>query len=218
MKREYHKWIARNEKPEEKRELTRKEKWNNWWHYHKWHVVIAAAAVLLVVYAVADIIENRQNQPDYQVAYIGSVTLPSETAASLETALAELGQDLNGNGKVQVQLNQYVMAENEVDYTTNYTSQVRLMADMNSCDSYFYLMEDPEAVQEGYKLLESTASGQLWVAWTDCPVLTGLELDGYTDLLSGLYIGRRVISESNDFKYLEGCEALWKKLTAGAEK
>ena len=41
MASEYHKWIARNEKPEEKRQLTKEEKWKNWWYYHKWHVVIA---------------------------------------------------------------------------------------------------------------------------------------------------------------------------------
>ena len=53
MAGEYYRWLARNEKPEEKRELTPKEKRKNWWHYNKWYVLlgILAATGLIVKHA-----------------------------------------------------------------------------------------------------------------------------------------------------------------------
>ena len=36
MAGEYVRWLARNEKPREKRELSPEEKRRNWWAYHKW--------------------------------------------------------------------------------------------------------------------------------------------------------------------------------------
>ena len=48
MAGEYVRWLARNEKPREKRELTPEEKRRNWWDYHKWHVVLAILCAVLL--------------------------------------------------------------------------------------------------------------------------------------------------------------------------
>ena len=41
-------------KPDEPRQLTRKEKAANWWYYHRLHVGIAAAVLAVVVWLAAD--------------------------------------------------------------------------------------------------------------------------------------------------------------------
>ena len=97
MASEYLKWLARDEKPEPKRELTPKEKRKNWWHYHKWYVAVCVLAVLFVAAMAWDIIANRSQEPDYQVAHVGSTYLPDETVMALQNALADLGEDLNGD-------------------------------------------------------------------------------------------------------------------------
>lgn len=239
MASEYLKWLARDVKPEEKRELTRKEKWKNWWYYHKWHVVIGLVALLFVIGFIRDVISNRNNQPDYQVAYIGSVSLPDDTAAALESALAQLGEDLNGDGQVLVNVNQYTFDYDSMDYSSVIAGSTLLMADMSNNDSFFFLMEDPEDFQAQYQVLsysdgtfpeedEEVTEG-LWYSWSDCPTLTGLDLGSYTldytmeeitgdsqELLSTLYIGRRGFDSTSAFEYLDGCNALWQKLTENA--
>lgn len=216
MASEYLQWLARNEKPEEKRELTPKEKWKNWWHYHKWHVVIVLAAVLFVAALIRDVVRNINNEPDYQLAYIGTVSLPDETVAALEEALAELGEDRTGDGRVLVQVNQYLVD----DKVMGYAAQVQLWADAENCDSFVFLMEDPVQVQEKYEILAypdgtapeegSTPSEDLWYSWAECPVLMERQPE-----LSELYVARRVVRKDSD--KLEGDVAFWETLTAGAE-
>ena len=240
MAGEYYKWLARDVKPEEKRELTREEKIKNWWYYHKWHLLIAAVVAFVVLDIAGDILSDFRNQPDYSVAYVGSSYLPDDTAAQLTDALAALGEDLNGNGKVQVALHQYIIypapdadtASGSMDQTMLYTAQVQLAADIQECDSFFYLMENPAQFQADYQLLvaqDGSDDGALYYAWTDCPVLTALPLGDFQvgtmdgvysgssqDVLSGLYIGRRGFWDRKICDYPEGCEALWNTLTQGA--
>ena len=65
--------------------------------------------------------------------------------------------------------------------------------------------------------------------WTDCPVLTGLDLGNYEGLtlmddvtgtnqsvLAHLYVGRRGVWDEKQVPTYEGCAELWDTLTAGA--
>lgn len=240
MASEYLKWLARNEKPEKKRELSPKEKRSNWWYYHKGHVALGLAAAALVVFAAWDLYSGSRNQPDYQVAYIGAVSLPEDTANALESALASLGEDLNGDGQVLVHVNQYLVNADDSVYMVSYGSKMQLMADMSEGDSFIFLMEDPAEFQSQYGYLAypdgtfpagaEEPSEDLWYSWADCPVLTGLSLGGYRltgidesiagdsqELLSNLYIARRGFGEDSGVGDLEGYAALWQRLTEGAK-
>ncbi len=247
MAGEYYRWLARDVKPEEKRELTREEKMKNWWHYHKWHLLIAAVVLILVLDVAQDILTQKRNQPDYTIAYIGSSYLPEDTVSQLTEALAQMGEDLNGNGGVQVDLRQYIVYPPDTEETTVtstgsnmlYYAQVQLAADLETCESLIFLMENPDQFQEDYQILvypdgsfpEETDGGNqpLYYAWSDCPVLKGLPLGNFQadtmnavytgasqDVLSALYIGRRGFWQANTPDNLEGCEALWLKLIQGA--
>ncbi len=225
--------------PEQPTPLTPKQKRRNWWHYHKWHV--AVAAVLLAV--AADVGKSAlgigEIRPDYQFAYVGSSALPEDTAAALETSLAALGEDCNGDGRVVVQLNQYIAGgtmEGDAEYT--YASQVTLMGDLEDCDSYFFILEDAETFQRNYEVLadaggilpEEGAGPACSLCWGDCPVLAGLELGEYNqvilgqqatgasqELLQSLRIARRGFWEGGKVcAYREQCDALWGVLTKGA--
>lgn len=224
---------------EQKRELTPKEKCQNWWYYHKWHAILGIAAVLLVGSAIRDIAFNKGNVPDYQVGFIGSASLPEDTVAALETALEDLGEDLNGDGQVLVQVNQYLLNAQDATYMVSYGAQAQLMADTTDYQLFFFLMEEPESFQEQYGLLaypdgtvpekDGEVSGELWLSWSECPGLTNLPLGGFTlegvdenvtgdsqELLSGLYVARRAVWSEGEFEDLEGFEALWEKLIGAA--
>ena len=251
MAGEYFRWKYRDVKPEEKRELTKAEKRKNWWDYHKWHVVIGVAALVCLGNLLWHVLGFGQVRPDYQIAYVGAAALPDETAAALETALAGLGEDLNGDGKVIVTVRQYVtyadllrqqeesgLVKSDDVVLQSQASQLRLMTDIQSRESFFFLLDDPDGFQQSYEILskldgtlpergDPSADGT-YLSWAECPVLSGLELGGYAqdasgveiagdnqELLSRLYIARRGFRTDKTCDNLEGNEALWAKLREG---
>ncbi|MCD7758062.1 MAG: hypothetical protein LUH45_07815, partial [Clostridiales bacterium] len=212
----------------------------------KWIVVGGVVVVGITLSLILNAFGVGVVKPDYQIAYVGSSDLPDDTVEALTAALEAVGEDLNGDGKVVVTLNQYCGSADEDDDTAAmklYAAEVELIADINDCESYFFLLEDPETFQTNYQVL-AEADGSSpeetdvdWedkvYLWSDCPVLDSLELGGYTesvlgepltgesrDLLENLYFGRRCFYEenSNTVDNQEGCEALWELLIEGATR
>lgn len=237
MASEYLKKKYQGVQPDAPVELTKAEKRKNWWYYHKWHmgaVLLLAAVIVSIVWPIV----NRVT-PDVQVAYVGEMPLPEDAAAALEEALAGLTEDLNGDGKVLVELRQYVSGS-DADAAALMAAEVSLIADVSEQESFLFLLEDPAAFQERYHTLcrldgslpeegdDSVENSVL--AWDECPVLAGLDLGDYSyDLFGGtisgdsnvlysrLFIGRRGFwREDEDPALQAGYTALWEKLTEGA--
>ncbi len=118
-------------------------------------------------------------------------------------------------------------------------ARVGLMADLERCDSFFFILEDGETFQRDYQILAHTdgtlpseteaASDACWMRWADCPVLRGLDLGEYTETVAGTEVSGDSQSLLSDFcfarrgfwtektcKYPEKCEELWNTLTEGA--
>ena len=241
MASEYLKWKFRDVQPEEKVELTQAQKRKNWWHYHKWHVAAGAALLLVAGNILFHALGIGEIRPDYRIAYVGSAYLPDETAAALEAALSELGEDANGDGKTVVELRQYVSGSDGSSDAAYYNmaASTKLMADIAGHESYFFLLEDPEGFQQGYHALRRldgtlpTDVDRDWerccVRWADCPALAGLELGSYEEtlltqrnagenqaLLENLYFARRGFWTEKTSENAEACDALWDALTKGA--
>ena len=236
MASEYLKWKYRDTKPDEKVELTQEEKRKNWWHYHKWHIAIGIVLAGIGINILCHALGIGQIRPDYQIAYVGENALPDDTAAAIEAAFAALGEDLNRDGRVTVQLNQYASTG---DAEMAISAEVTLMSDIMNRESYFFLLEDPAGFQVKYRSLrrldgslpeegDYSADGT-YLAWGDCPALAGVELGSYSyevagktvtgssnELAAGLSIARRGFWTGESCKYPEGCDALWDKLAEGA--
>ncbi|MBR2823647.1 MAG: hypothetical protein IKE24_08185 [Clostridia bacterium] len=223
MASEYLRWKYRDVQPDEKPTYTRTQKAKNWWHYH-WAWVLLGALLLI---AGGDILLNAMGfgvtQPDYQAAYIASAPLEEEAITALEAALASLGEDCNGDGRVVFRIQSYVdMASSGETEAAQYAAaaQVRLMADMESCESYFFLCADPEKVQENYQIL-ARADGELAglgeaprvIAWESLPLAR--EETPALQALSGLWLARRGFWQERTCAYRAQCDALWEKLTEG---
>lgn len=219
-----------NVKPDEIHELTKEEKRRNWWHYHKWHVVIAAVLALCAGNILWNALGIGQTKPDYSIAYVGSVPLSEETAGALREGLTAISPDLNGDGKVAVELQQYVSV-NTGDADSLYYAQaarVQLVADITDCKSYFFLLEDPAGFQEATSALRNLdgslpADGDLtpdgkYVLWGDCPILAQIELGAARETVSRLAFARRGFWTEKTVPNTPGCDALWERLTEGAKK
>lgn len=193
MASEYLKWKYKDARPDRPVERTKKQRRQTWWHYHKWHVILGSAAVCIVGNLVWQAVS--QVHPDYQIACVASAPLPEEETAAWEEKLAAFGTDCNGDGKIVVQLNQYLILPDGEDAMYNYASNVKLMADLDACESYFFLLEDPEDFQERYEVLR----------------------EDWFPVENGLYLARRTFWEDRTPKNLADCDVLWELLLKGAE-
>ena len=254
MASEYLNWKFRDVKPEEKREYTKKELRANWWHYHKWHVILGIVGIAALIDIGRSAFHIGETMPDLQVAYVGTREMPEAAKEALEEQLAAFMEDANEDGKVVVQVNTYVFPEDEdtsSEETTSSSSsgdsayykeaaRVSLMADLESCDSFLFLLEDYETFQSDYMILANTdgslpeeyanAMSGLCYAWDACPALASLDLGTYEETIAGitttgdnneffssLYIGRRGFWTEKTCENAEACEECWMVLTEGAE-
>lgn len=212
--------------PEEVRELTPAEKRKNWWHYYKWYVAAGVVLAACLVNILGNAFGIWDVQADVSIAYVGRNRLSSETASALTDGIAALCTDLNGDGKILVELQEYIspVVGDADDALYAEAAAVQLIGDITSCKSYFFLMDDPGRVQQLTSVLrnldgslpedrDTTPDGK-YLPVTACPVLAGITQDEGFQKLS---FARRGFWDERTVPNAEGCDALWEVLTQGAE-
>ena len=219
--------------PESPRELTKKEKAANWWHYHWGYVAAGAVLLAVLAWALADVLGKET--PDYQLALVSERYIPEQVTAELESALAVFGRDLNGDGETLVWVMDYQLdfgaaegedpeAELAVDPMTQMAGTTRLMGDVQAGESLVFLTDDPAAFQRTFLLLESadpdsgSLEGAALYAAADCPALAGLELSAEARaVLEELYIAKRGFAEGEGLaNWPAENEAFFEAMVAGA--
>ncbi len=191
-------------RPEKPRELTPGEKLANWWHYH-WKLLLGGLLLLgIAVMGVTEIL--TQEKADYRVGIVTRYPVDDNARQKLGEALAGLpgAQDVNGDGKILVEVMHYQMDLRPPEETSGeemmtgqdpmmqIASQTRLTGDIQTGDLVILLTDDPERLQyltgiaadENGRMLENRESleGADLYRWADCPVLTGLALGDFTDI------------------------------------
>ncbi len=225
---------------ENRKPLTASQKARNWWHYRKWYVIIGAILLLIVGSLAGNALGLLKPSPDLQIAYVGKKALPQDTVTALQKLFTALSDDYNADGKILVQINQYIRDEQTTDVETSYyqyASEITLVGDISDCESYFFLLDDPQNFQQEYQLLASpdgNCPGQAdystedkVIRWADCPLLSEAEMGGYTETIAGkkvtgsnqellgnLYLGRRCFYTDKTTDNLEACNTLWNTLSA----
>lgn len=172
--------------PKNKKEMTRAEKWKNWWHYHKWYAVCGAVLLVIAIDLIGHSLGFFTKTPDLQVAYVGKYTLYPDTVSALQQTFTSLIDDYNGDGEILVQINQYIMNDEATDLETmqnQYASEVVLAGDISECKSYLFLLDDPGQFQQKYQLLAAPDGScpddadysveDKVILWSDCPLLAG---------------------------------------------
>lgn len=197
-------WVTKNStetyrEESQQTQYTNRQKAANWWDYHKWQVILGVVGVAAAVWIVKDTV--FRTRPDVEVGYVAHAELPVDTAEALTEFLQSHCTDLNGDGKVVVQLNQYTIdfdAESEsTDAYYQMAGVTRLSADLGpGGKTYLFLMDDPEGFEEQTGALQyldgtvpadpNTVPASEWpymvYRWADCPVLAGADLGTYRGL------------------------------------
>lgn len=137
---------------------TPRSKWQNFWYYHKLHVVFGAIAVFLVWSFAAELLSRVD--PDYQIAIVTNNSYLQSFSDAMGEALEPYGKDRNGDGEVVVQVNVYSLTDSasassapeaagtgmvggSVDNAYYQMAGItRYMADLQAGDSMIYIMDD----------------------------------------------------------------------------
>ena len=189
------------------------------WFSYNWGWLLAAAAVIALI-ALQLWTDPRGPQPDYTISWVGATSLSEEEVAAISTAAAQAGTDQNGDGQVVVSVYQYLvdytLSPDDFRYQDCYAEQLKLMAHIQSVESYLYLMDDPEGLQASTGVLQyldgtvPAEDGNYECAnWADMCVPwqpEGLERQ--------CWLGRRVLFDGSAQTRFPGSDALFAALTA----
>lgn len=124
------------EEHEEKRELTGKEKIANFWYHFKIPVIIGTVMLAAVIYIVYDTVSREK--PDIYVLSTCNNGLEYRTE-QLEDYLERFCPDLNGDGKVKVQI---ISAPESQDYQIQTSNQAKIITQLQSSDTIIVLTSD----------------------------------------------------------------------------
>ena len=184
---------------------TPKGKWQNFWFYHKWHVVIGVAVLFVAGVLIGQAVSR--SDPDYRLA-IATDTYISDTAvAMLEQELSAVGKDLNGDGQVLVQVESLYISDGANQSQLEIANQTKLMAYLAASDPLFWAMTPSN--YEGlltqtdnndlFEVLDLQAAGvsedgRYW-NWKDSPLLQKEEMEVVPE---DLYFGVRTVNADRD--------------------
>ena len=128
-------WLLRGVKPEElertvvpEQPTTPRGKLENLWYHHKW--LIVGGVFLAVVLAVMVTQLFTRNTPDYRVLLLTERAYTPQEVDTLELLLAPYGEDLDGDGTVEIHVNNCMLGEQvKMQYNSNIQMfQANLMA------------------------------------------------------------------------------------------
>lgn len=164
---------------------TGKEKRENWWFYHKVHLIVGILATVCVAMIVASFV-NREN-PDYTISMMTSYTMPSDLLADVEAHLERFADDRNGDGKVIVSIVSYEFPqtqESEYDAGILQASFVKFAADATDGESIIFMYDDASYaylnnndMSEFFGPFDGTDNS--YYLWSDVPGLRSISIDRY---------------------------------------
>ena len=188
----------------------------NWWYYHWGIVAVAAVLAVSVVYVAHGLLTTVD--PDYTVAVVTAEALPDEAVQNLQTALEAYASDVNGDGIVLVQVNNYTWSANAAltDANVQMAGATQMNTDLANGESKIWVLEDPAGFEQAYGAL-SEKLGENWQAalipWTQQKTLAALDLGSYNTTADG---SQSVSVQSRlsgcSIAVLDPADALWRAL------
>ena len=153
VKEKYLPYVEPPKKPEPPKTPAeiRRLKWDNFWYYHKFHVLVALFIILAI--AVTFYYRDTSPEPDYQVGFVTTKMYPDDFLDSLERELSRYADDRNGDGVVTVTVNNYMLNSSSEDPQLVAANMARFMGDAELVSSVVFLTDKTNLIyytQEGY--------------------------------------------------------------------
>lgn len=171
---------------------TARERAENIWYYHKWHLLILLAVLLAAFLTVRDC--RKDPVPDLSVGLLVRNTLPSGTQEAVAEAVKPFLEDRNGDGTVCPEISVYLVGYGSLPsgLSEQISGVTRLAADTRSNrQPFLFLTDDPAYFQDQLGLFATNAElglngplGPALVPWSSCSLLDGYSLPpGAPDLV-----------------------------------
>ena len=151
-------WLLRGVDPEELKPTPKDEgpqtprsRWENFWYHHKFKFWLCLFAVVVLVIMVVQAV--KKDDPDYRVLLLTEELYGTQDLAALETLLEQYGEDLDGDGKVEIQVENCQYGPH-VEQTRNSGIQ-QVQAHLVAADRMFFIME-PDAYKYFIRTLEGS--------------------------------------------------------------
>lgn len=215
-------WVMKHSteswQPEAPRRYTARERAANWWHYSKWAVLGAAVALLLAAGLVRGL--RGRSLPDVCVAVVCAKEPAGADTGALQTALAALCPDTNGDGRVEVSVEAYPLDFAHTPPPEQMEERMGTVARLTgsvyaSGGAYLYLLEDPEGFQRmtgALCYLDGTAPAPDddydAAGWQRMALPAGLG-----GIWNGFYLARGARTDAADARQAQAVDALWQALT-----
>ena len=206
------------------------KKAENFWYYHKWHILAALMAVIVLCFMVHDFLSPKV---DYEIGMITSKYYPQEVVTLLEDNIAKYAEDLNGDGRVIVRINPYAITSDIDDPELRLANQVKLDSDLASGISLLFITdEDSFLTQQERSSMFATTEGiapqtdsvnqeQMRIPIPKLKALSNLSYqrkDG-TNVMQELGLSLRVYegsaADGQEDEYWNACQRLLQKLARG---
>ena len=149
-------WLLRGVKPEElertvapQEPTTPRGKLANFWYHYKWHTIGFTFLLAVLIVMVTQMF--TRNTPDYRVLLLTDHAYPPQEVDTLELMLVPYGEDLDGDGTVEIHVNNCMLGEQvKQQYSSNIQMfQANLMAGDVMC-----FIWDPKTYQEQIPAVE----------------------------------------------------------------
>lgn len=197
-------------------ETTRK-KMDNFWYYYKFHVLIGAAVLFMLVIFIKDIVTKVDY--DYDIAFVTEYIMAEEDTAAIQAYFEANGEDLNGDGEVHVEIQNYVIPSEENDsYDAQMlmANQTKLTVDLQEGISMIWFMSEKNI--ERYKDTGVLpASREEFIPVKEC---AGFQETGEPQSIEDLYVELRIIDgtsleeKEEKVSYFEDCRKLFEKFVS----
>ncbi|MBQ2780995.1 MAG: hypothetical protein IJF42_05500 [Clostridia bacterium] len=133
-------------------------KWENFWYHHKWKVVVAVFIVLVLAVIVHQMV--TRDDPDYFVVLVTDEPQHPNLITAFEMELMPFGEDLDGDGKVEVMVENLYVNPDDLSLKQMVDSNRQTLAvHLVSADRMIYLFE--QNTYEAYMrpVLEGSEAG-----------------------------------------------------------
>lgn len=191
----------------------KKKKWDNFWYYYKYHVLGGVFALFCLFIFIRDLWTRVDY--DYTVGFLGEYSLSEEDSESLQKWFEENGEDLNGDGEVQVQIADYPLPDGETGSDPQFfvANQTKFMADIQEGTSMLFFLN--EGNYERFKKMDVFPADREQVQVKDCE---GFRQTGNPISIQDMVVSMRLISEDSKMaadeekqNYYKASEKLLKK-------
>ena len=197
-----------------------RKKVDNFWYYYKFHVLIGAFLLFMVVVFVKDMLSKVDY--DYDIAFVTDYMIADEDSQALQSYFEANAEDLNGDGEVHVQIQNYVLPLDDAqgyDPQMLAAGQTKMTVDLQEGTSmiFFISQQNFEKFKDAGVFPEKLED---FAKVEDCAAYAEM---GEPASVKDLYVAMRSLEgtkmEKNEEKtaYYDACETLLDKFVSGAE-